>query len=331
MQNKKIYASLKSIGAYAPSRILTNQDLENMVETTDEWIQKRTGIKERRIASEDELTSDLGVKASLLAIKRANIDVKDIDAVICATLTPDYLCMPATACIIASKLGIKDVMAFDVSAACSGFVYVMYIAKSLIESGLHKNILIVGAEKLSGVVDYSDRGTCILFGDGGGAAIIGTTTEEKKAILDIQISADGDYAELLMTPRSRVTHPNDDKTLEYLQMAGNEVFKIAVKTLTNDVVEILKKNDIKSSSIDHFIPHQANYRIIEAVREKLNFPVEKTVLTVQKYGNTSAASIPMAMNEAYEAGKIKNKDLILFDTFGGGFTWGSALVYFGGN
>jgi 3-oxoacyl-[acyl-carrier-protein] synthase-3 len=330
LQNNKIYASLKSIGAYAPSRVLSNFDLEQMVETTDEWIQKRTGIKERRIASEDEQTSDLGVKASLLAIKRAGIDIHDIDAIICATLTPDYLCMPATACIIASKLGIKDVMAFDVSAACSGFIYVMYIAKSLIESGLHKNILIIGAEKLSGVVDYSDRGTCILFGDGGGAAIIGTTTDKKEAILDIAISADGDYAELLMTPRARVTHPGDEKTLEYLQMAGNEVFKIAVKTLTNDVVEILKKNNIEASLVDHFIPHQANYRIIEAVREKLDFPVEKTVLTVQKYGNTSAASIPMAMNEAYEAGKIKNGDLILFDTFGGGFTWGSALVYFGG-
>ncbi|MDR0467485.1 MAG: ketoacyl-ACP synthase III [Campylobacteraceae bacterium] len=325
-----MYASLKSIGAYAPLKVLNNFDLEQMVETTDEWIQKRTGIQERRIANEDELTSDLGVKASLLAIERAGIDAKEIDAVICATLTPDYLCMPATACIIASKLGIKDVMAFDVSAACSGFIYVMYIAKSLIESGLHKNILIVGAEKLSGVVDYNDRGTCILFGDGGGAAIISATTEKKEAILDIQISADGDYAHLLMTPRSRVTHSNDEKTLEYLQMAGNEVFKIAVKTLTNDVIEILEKNGIQSSQIDHFIPHQANYRIIEAVREKLNFPVEKTVLTVQKYGNTSAASIPMAMNEAYEAGKIKNGDLILFDTFGGGFTWGSALVYFGG-
>lgn len=330
MQNNKTYASLKSIGAYAPSHVLTNQDLEKMVDTTDEWIQKRTGIKERRIASEDELTSDLGVKASLLAIKRAGIDVKEIDAVICATLTPDYLCMPATACIIASKLGIKDVMAFDVSAACSGFIYVMYLAKSLIESGLHKNILIVGAEKLSSVVDYTDRGTCILFGDGGGAAIIGTTLDKKEAILDINISADGDYAHLLMTPRARITHPNDEKTLQYLQMAGNEVFKIAVKTLTNDVVEILKKNKILASQIDHFIPHQANYRIIEAVREKLDFSIEKTVLTVQKYGNTSAASIPMAMNEAYEAGKIKNGDLILFDTFGGGFTWGSALVFFGG-
>lgn len=325
----KIFASLKSIGAYAPKKVLNNKDFEKMVDTSDEWIVQRTGIKERRIACDDELTSDLGVKASKLAIKRAGLKAHDIDAVICATLTPDFLCMPATACIIASKLGIKNVLAFDVSAACSGFIYILYLAKSLVESGVHKNILIVGAEKLSSVLDYTDRSTCILFGDGAGAAIVGATTKKEEAILDIRISADGDYAHLLMTPR-RATHPKDEKILQYLQMAGNEVFKVAVKTLTNDVVEILKKNGIKSSQVDHFIPHQANLRIIEAVREKLNFPIEKTVLTVHKYGNTSAASIPMAINEAYEDKKIKRGDLLLLDAFGGGFTWGSSLIYFGG-
>jgi len=328
--NKKLFASLKSIGAYYPKKVLSNKDLEKMVHTSDDWIVQRTGIKERRIAAEDELTSDLGVNAAKLAIERANLKTSDIDAVICATLTPDFLCMPATACIIASKLGIKNVLAFDISAACTGFVYALYLAKSLVESGAHKNILIVGAEKLSSVVDYTDRGTCILFGDGAGAAVIGATTNKKESVIDVQISADGDYAHLLMTPRARVTHPKDEKTLQYLQMAGNEVFKVAVKTLTSDVVEILKKNDTLSSQVDHFIPHQANYRIIDSVREKLNFPIEKTVLTVHKYGNTSAASIPMAMNEAYEEGKIKNGDLILFDAFGGGFTWGSALLHFGG-
>jgi 3-oxoacyl-[acyl-carrier-protein] synthase-3 len=328
--NKKLFASLKSIGAYYPKKVLSNKDLEKMVHTSDDWIVQRTGIKERRIAAEDELTSDLGVNAAKLAIERANLKTSDIDAVICATLTPDFLCMPATACIIASKLGIKNVLAFDISAACTGFVYALYLAKSLVESGAHKNILIVGAEKLSSVVDYTDRGTCILFGDGGGAAVIGATTNKKESVVDVQISADGDYAHLLMTPRARVTHPKDEKTLQYLQMAGNEVFKVAVKTLTSDVVEILKKNNISSSQVDHFIPHQANYRIIDSVRTKLDFPIEKTVLTVHKYGNTSAASIPMAMNEAYEEGKIKNGDLILFDAFGGGFTWGSALLHFGG-
>lgn len=326
----KIYACFKSIGAYAPKKILSNSDLEKMVETTNEWIVQRTGIKERRLASESEFTSDLGLKAAKIAIKRAGIKASDIDAIICATLTPDFLCMPATACIMASKLGIKNVLAFDVSAACSGFVYILYLAKSLIESKLHKNILIIGAEKLSSVIDYTDRNTCILFGDGAGAAVISATEDKNEAIIDIQISADGDYAHLLVAPRSRVMYPKDDRTLEYLQMAGNEVFKAAVKTLTNDVVEILRKNHISSNQIDHFIPHQANLRIIEAVREKLNLPHDKTVLTVQKYGNTSAASIPMAMNDAYEEGRIKHSDLILLDTFGGGFTWGSALLRFGG-
>jgi 3-oxoacyl-[acyl-carrier-protein] synthase-3 len=329
------YASLKSIGAYAPSKILSNHDLEKMVDTSDEWIQKRTGIRERRIAAPEELTSDMGVAASKKAIERAGIDPKTIDGVICATLSPDYLTMPSTACIIAHKLGIGHVMAFDISAACSGFVYLLNLAKSLVESGAYKNLLIVGAEKISSYIDYTDRSTCILFGDGGGAAIIGRTNDINEAILDVHVSSDGEYGHLLMTPGGGSKEPCSTKLLEskrqYIQMAGNEVFKVAVKTLTNDVIDILKKNRINPNEIDHFVPHQANYRIIEAVRAKLDFPKSKTVLTVHKYGNTSAASIPMAINDAFEEGRIKRGDLMLLDTFGGGFTWGSALVRFGGN
>lgn len=330
-----MYASLKSIGGYAPSRILSNADLEKMVETTDEWIEKRTGIKERRIAADDEATSDLGVKAALLAISRAGIAKEEIDLIICATLSPDYLCMPSTACVIAGKLGINDVMAFDISAACSGFVYMLSMAKAFIESGMKKNILLIGAEKISSMIDYTDRGTCILFGDGAGAAIIGATENKNEAILDIHASADGRYGDLLITPGCGSKYPCSQETLDnklnYIKMQGNEVYKVAVKTLTNDVIDILEKNNIDASQIDHFIPHQANFRIIEAVRAKLNFPIEKTVLTVAKYGNTSAASIPMAMNDAYEEGRIKKGDLMLLDTFGGGFTWASALVRFGGH
>ena len=330
-----MYASLKSIGGYAPSRILSNADLEKMVETTDEWIEKRTGIKERRIAADDESTSDLGVKAALLAISRAGIAKEEIDLIICATLSPDYLCMPSTACVIAGKLGINDVMAFDISAACSGFVYMLSMAKAFIESGMKKNILLIGAEKISSMIDYTDRGTCILFGDGAGAAIIGATENKNEAILDIHASADGRYGDLLITPGCGSKYPCSQETLDnklnYIKMQGNEVYKVAVKTLTNDVIDILEKNNIDASQIDHFIPHQANFRIIEAVRAKLNFPIEKTVLTVAKYGNTSAASIPMAMNDAYEEGRIKKGDLMLLDTFGGGFTWASALVRFGGH
>ncbi len=329
-----MYASLKSIGAYAPSRILSNSDLEKMVDTSDEWIEKRTGIKERRIAASDEATSDLGVKAALIAIERAGISNEEIDLIICATLSPDYLCMPSTACVIAGKLCISDVMAFDISAACSGFVYMLSMAKAFIESGMKKNILLIGAEKISSVVDYTDRGTCILFGDGAGAAIIGRTEDKNEAILDVHASSDGRYGDFLITPGCGSKYPCSQETLDnklnYIKMQGNDVYKIAVKTLTNDVLDILEKNNINASQIDHFIPHQANFRIIEAVRAKLDFPIEKTVLTVAKYGNTSAASIPMAINDAYEEGRIKKGDLMLLDTFGGGFTWASALVKFAG-
>ncbi len=330
-----MYASLKSIGAYVPSRILSNADLEKMVDTSDEWIEKRTGIKQRRIASAQEATSDLGVKAAEKAIERAGIAKEEIDLIICATLSPDHLCMPSTACIIAAKLGITNVMAYDISAACSGFVYMLSMAKAYIESGMKKNILLVGAEKISSVVDYTDRGTCILFGDGAGAAIIGATDDKNEAIVDVHASADGNYADYLITPGCGSKYPCSQETLDerlnFIKMKGNDVYKVAVKTLTNDVVDILQSNGLEASQVDHFIPHQANFRIIDAVREKLNFPIEKTVLTVEKYGNTSAASIPMAINDAYETGRIHKGDLMLLDTFGGGFTWASALVRFGGN
>ena len=311
-------ASLISIAAYTPAKILTNLDLEKMVETSDEWITKRTGIKQRRIA-QDEDTSDLGTKAARSAIERANLRAKDIDAVICATISPDHFCMPSTACKIAKNLGINSVMAFDISAACTGFIYLLELAKSLIESGSKKHILIIGAEKLSKIVDWADRTTCILFGDGAGAAVV--SADSKNEIVDVHTAADGNYAELLITP------VGEEK---FIKMSGNEVFKVAVQTLTKDVVEILEKNKIPSDKIDLFIPHQANLRIIEAVKQRLNFSDEQCVITVGKYGNTSSASIPMAMNDAYEAGRLKNGDLILLDAFGGGFTWGSALLKFGG-
>ncbi|MCF6172985.1 MAG: ketoacyl-ACP synthase III [Campylobacteraceae bacterium] len=329
-----MYASLKSIGSYIPQKVMTNKDFEKIVDTSDEWIVQRTGIKERRIAANDQSTSDMGALAALKAIERSGINKEEIDLVICATLSPDHLCMPSTACLVSEKAGIRNAMAFDISAACSGFVYMLSIAKAFIESGAKKNILLVGAEKISPLIDYTDRGTCILFGDGAGAAIIGVTEDKNEAILDVHASADGKYADLLITPGCGSKYPcraeNVNDKLQYIKMAGNEVYKVAVRTLTKDVVDILKTNDITSDDIDLFVPHQANLRIIEAVRNKLNFPKEKTVFTVGKYGNTSAASIPMAINDAYEAGRLKKGDLMLLDTFGGGFTWASALVRFGG-
>jgi 3-oxoacyl-[acyl-carrier-protein] synthase-3 len=333
-QKMPVYASFRSIGAYAPEMILTNEQLETMVETSDEWIMKRTGIKERHIAAKDEYTSDMGVKAAQKAIQRANISKDEIDLVLCATVTPDYFNMPSTACIISDKLGIHDVQAFDISAACSGFVYLLSIAKAFIESGVKKNVLIIGAEKFSSIVDYTDRGTCILFGDGAGAAVISATTDKAEAIIDIHASADGSYADFLVTPSPGSVHPASheaiDEGLHFVKMKGNETFKLAVKTLTKDVIEILKHNHIASEDIKHFIPHQANYRIIKAVGDALGLSKEQVVLTVQKYGNTSAASIPMAINDIYESGRLKKGDLVLLDTFGGGLTWASALLYFGG-
>lgn len=316
-----IYASFRSIGAYMPAQIRDNDWFIQRMDTSDEWITKRTGIKQRRIASEDELCSDLGVKASTIAIQRAGIEKSEIDLIVCATISPDFYCMPSTACIIGDKLGLNGVMALDISAACTGFVYALSIAKAFIESGIKKNVLIIGAEKLSSIVDYTDRTTCMLFGDGAGAAIISATSNKDEAIIDVSCSADGAYGDFLMTP-------GVESESHFMQMKGNETFKVAVKTLTSDVQKIMAKNQFQNSDIDLFIPHQANYRIIKAVGDALGFEDSQKVLTVEKYGNTSSASIPMAINECYEDGRLQNGMTMLLDAFGGGLTWGSALVKF---
>ena len=327
-----MYAAFRSIGAYVPEKILSNDDLAKMVDTSDEWITKRTGIKERRIAADNETTSDMGVKAAALAIERSGIDKSEIDLVVCATISPDYFCMPSTATIITDKLGLGNVMAFDISAACTGFIYALNVAKAFVESGLKKNVLIVGAERLSKITDYTDRSTCILFGDGAGSAVISATEDKSEAIIDVHTGSDGSYAELLMTPDGGSGSIHDNLTAEsagaFMQMKGNETFKVAVRTLTNDVKEILETNKISSDSIKHFVPHQANYRIIKAVGDALNMKDEQVVLTVAKYGNTSGASIPMAINDIYESGRLQPGDMMLLDAFGGGLTWGSALVPF---
>ncbi len=326
------YAAFRSIGAYVPEKILTNEDLSKMVDTTDEWITKRTGIKERHIAAKDEYTSDLGFKAAEKAIERSGVALEDIDMIITATISPDYFCMPSTATIISTKLGLKNVTAFDISAACTGFVYILSIAKAFIESGMKKNVLIIGAEKLSAITDYKDRGTCILFGDGAGAAMICATDDKSEAIIDVHTGADGKYGDLLMTPNGGTGSVHDGLGEEanscFMQMKGNETFKVAVRTLTKDVKEILAENDIASDDIVHFVPHQANYRIIKAVGDALKLREDQVVLTVGKFGNTSGASIPMAINDIYESGKLKSGELMLLDAFGGGLTWGSALVPF---
>lgn len=331
------YAAFRSIGAYIPPKIMTNADFEKMehLDTSDAWITKRTGIKERRISEENEASSDLGYRAAEQAIQRAGIAKEDIDMVLCATVTPDYLCMPSTACLIASKLGLPPVMAFDISAACTGFVYAVSMAKAFIESGMKKNVLIIGAETYTSILDYTDRTTCFIFGDGAGAAIISATDNKDEAIIDVNCSSDGNYDDLIKTPGGGSKNPCSqevvDNNLACIKMKGNETFKLAVKTLTSDVKVMLEKHNLTNEDINHFIPHQANYRIIKAVGDALGLSEEQTVVTVDKYGNTSAASIPMAMNYAYEQGNIKAGDTVLFDAFGAGLTWGSALFPFSPN
>ncbi len=329
----EFYASLKSIAMHVPSECVKNAEFQQFLDTSDEWIEKRTGIKERRFANDEEKSSDLGVIAAKQAIERAHLTPKDIDLVVVATLSPDFLAMPSTACVLSAKLGIENKPAFDISAACTGFIYLLSVAKAYVESGMCENVLIVGAEKTSSVLDFKDRGTCILFGDGAGACVIGRTKRLKESILDVQISANGNFSNYLYTPRTLKPTPfnaKEEASEPFLCMKGNEVFKLAVKTLLKDVEMILEKNALKPEDVRLFIPHQANFRIIQAVREHLDFKDEQVVLTVHKYGNTSAASIPMAMSEAYEEGRLKKGDLMLLDAFGGGLTWGSALVYFGG-
>ncbi len=326
-----MYAAFRSIGAYVPERILTNEDLTKMVDTTDEWITKRTGIKERRIAAKNETTSDMAVKAAEKAIERSGLKKSDIDMIVVATISPDYFNMPSTATVVAHKMGLDKVSAFDISAACTGFIYVLGVAKAFIESGMKKNVLIIGAEKMSAITDYTDRGTCILFGDGAGAAVISATEKKEEGILDLHTAADGSLGDFLMTPDGGTGNPHKNELkseASFIQMKGNETFKIAVRTLTKDVVEILAENNLTSDDINHFVPHQANYRIIKAVGDALKMRDEQVVLTVHKYGNTSGASIPMAINDLYEEGGLKAGEMMLLDAFGGGLTWGSALVPF---
>ncbi|WP_104625094.1 beta-ketoacyl-ACP synthase III [Helicobacter felis] len=328
------YAALKSVASYVPKACVENSAFEPLLDTSDEWIQKRTGIKTRYFSSSEEKSSDLGVMAAKEAIARAGLTKEDIDLVLVGTLSPDYMCMPSTACVVAAKLGLDSTPSMDIIAACSGFIYLLATAKAFVESGMYQHVLIVGAECCSSVLDFEDRSTCVLFGDGAGACVIGRTENIKESILDVKIAANGQHANYLYTPR--MLKPSafileENSSQQTLHMKGNEVFKLAIKTLLKDVEDILEANAIQPEEIAYFIPHQANLRIIQAVQNHLSFSEEQVVLTVQKYGNTSAASIPMAIDEVYRQGRLKKGDLMLLDAFGGGLTWGSALVYYGGD
>jgi 3-oxoacyl-[acyl-carrier-protein] synthase-3 len=314
-----IYSKIIGTGSYLPEKILNNRDLEKMFETTDEWITTRTGIKERHIASTHQYSSDLAVEAAKKAIEASSIDANKIDLIIVATTTPDKI-FPSTACIVQTKLGLSLCPAFDIQAVCSGFVYSLSVADNFIKTGAAKCVLVIGAETMSRITDYSDRSNAILWGDGGGAIIL--EASDQPGILSTHIHADGSYEKLLHVP-SGVSHQKGKATIE---MQGNQVFKIAVNTLDSIVDETLEMNQLEKSDIDWLVPHQANIRILEATAKKLNMSMDRVIVTIDRHGNTSAASIPLALDTAIREHKIKRGETLLMEAFGGGFTWGSALI-----
>jgi len=320
--------SITGIGSYLPRKILTNYDLEKMIDTTNDWIIQRTGIKERRIIENGVTTSDLATKASLKAMKDAKVSPKDLDMIITSTITPDHF-FPSTSCYIQQKIGATRASAFDILAACAGFIYAISIGQSFVSSGAAKTVLVVGAECLSKITDYKDRTTCVLFGDGAGAVIL-QKSEKKHQILYTNLAADGSQADVLIMPGGGARNPASlesvQKRMHYIQFKGKEVFKLAINNITKLIIETAKKNNLKPKDIDLIIPHQSNLRIIEATMQKLGLPMEKAFVNIDKYGNTSSASIPIAIDEARKAGRLRKGNIVMLVAFGGGLTWGSSLI-----
>jgi 3-oxoacyl-[acyl-carrier-protein] synthase-3 len=324
------HIQIKSTGAYVPERILTNTDLEKMVDTSDEWITTRTGIAQRRIAVDGEATSDLAYNAGKVALEKAGMTPDELELIIVATITPDMF-FPSTGCIVQDKLGAKNAVAMDINAACSGYIYSLVIASKFIETGVYKNALIIGAEKLSCITDWKDRNTCVLFGDGAGAAVLAPSNGEGK-LLAFHLGSDGSYGDMLYLPGGGSRNPASKETLEkglhYIKMDGNPIFKIAVNKMRETFKISLKESGLKPDDIAVLITHQANLRIIEALRSFLKLPQDKVFVNIEKYGNTSAASIGIALYEACEKEIIKRGDIVGLAAFGGGLTWGSAIFQY---
>ncbi len=320
--------SVTGVGSYVPSRILTNAELSKMVETTDEWITSRTGIRERRIAAADEATSDLAAKAALRALEFANVLPDQVDLIIVATITPDML-FPSVACLVQERIGAKRAAAFDLEAACSGFIYALEVGHQFIMSHTYDTVLVIGAEKLSSIIDWTDRNTCVLFGDGAGAVLL-QNRPRSHGLLTACMGADGSKAGLLCMPGggSRIPASSDSvaSRLHYLRMDGRETFKNAVLAMCTAAHEALKRCDLRIDQIRCIIPHQANRRIIEAVAERLNAPADRVFVNLDRYGNTSAASVAIALDEAVREGRVRKGELVLLLVFGAGLTWGSAVI-----
>ncbi|OQY37798.1 MAG: 3-oxoacyl-ACP synthase [Candidatus Cloacimonetes bacterium 4572_65] len=326
----KYKAKFSSFGHYVPEKVVNNFDLEKIVDTNDEWIRTRTGMFERRIAAEDQNTSDLAFNAAKDAIEKSNVKYKDIDMIIVATISGDHA-YPSTACLVQKKLGIKGIPAFDVSAGCTGFIYATNIAKQFIETGACSHILVIGVELLSRFLNWKDRNTCVLFGDGAGSAVISRNISgDISEIIDGDIEADGAFDDFLVQPAGGSAMPASEETvkenLHTVHMQGNRVFKLAVKSMYSSCEKILKRNNMKIDDIDWLISHQANMRIIQSLGKKLKIDTDNVIVNIEKYANTSAATIPIAVSEAIEEGKIKHGDVILLVSFGAGLTWGSILA-----
>ncbi|MBI4744884.1 MAG: ketoacyl-ACP synthase III [Actinobacteria bacterium] len=319
---------IAGIGSYVPEKVLTNSSLEEMVDTSDEWIRTRTGIIERRIVSEDENTSDLAVEAAKKAIKDAGISEDEIDLVVVATASPDLI-WPSTACIVQNKLKIKNCGAFDISAVCTGFVYGLAVASQFVATGMYKNVLLIGAESISRFIDWKDRNTCVLFGDGAGAVVLQEATEGF-GVLKNYLGADGKRIDILKIPAGGSAIPSSyesvEKKLHYIHMNGNEVYKFAITALVKSVKKVLSSSGFSLDEVNYIIPHQANQRITEAASARLKIDRNKIISNIDKYGNTSSASIPIALDEIYQSGKIKYGDLVITVGFGAGLTWGANLI-----
>jgi 3-oxoacyl-[acyl-carrier-protein] synthase-3 len=322
---KGIFARIAGTGSYLPEKVLTNDDLAKLVDTSDEWIATRTGIRERHVAAEGETTGDLAYHAAARALEAAGVDATELDLIVLGTTTPD-LVFPSTACLLQHRLGANGCPAFDVNAACSGFIYALTVADKFIRSGAAKTALVVGSETLTRMLDWSDRSTCVLFGDGAGAVVL--KADSDTGILSTHMHADGGKKELLWNPVgvSVGFRPGEHNAGVKVLMTGNEVFKHAVKALDSVVEETLEANGLDRHDIDWLIPHQANLRIIEATAKRLDMPMDRVVVTVDKHGNTSSGSVPLALDEAVRSGKVQRGQLLLLEAFGGGFTWGSALL-----
>lgn len=320
-------AGIVGVGSYVPKNIISNFDLEKIMDTSDEWIKTRTGIRERRIVDENEATSDLATKAALNAIKDANLTPEDIDLIIVATITPDMI-FPSTACLVQANIKATKAACFDLEAACSGFIYGITVAKQFIESDTYKHVLVIGAEALSRILDYEDRSTAILFGDGAGAVVMGPVSEG--GVLSTSLGSDGNGKDYLNIPaggsKTPVSEDSIKNRLHFIKMAGNDVFKFAVRIMQDASVECIESANLEIQDIDYLIPHQANIRIIEASAKRLKLSMDKVYVNLDKYGNMSAASIPVALDEAYREGKIKKGDNIVLVGFGGGLTWGASVV-----